>query len=73
MVCYSKGMSEIKCTMCGGGNSTEFVLCSDCAEEARGEYYDSLDEDLAFERELRDSHYERPDYWRNNAGEYRCG
>lgn len=66
-------MKDIKCSMCSGDSTTEYVLCYECAEEARNEYYDGLDEDLAFERELRDGLYDRPDCWKNDEGEWRVG
>ena len=56
-------MKETLCSVCNGDYGTDFALCSDCAEEARNAYYDSLDEDLAFEQELRNSYYDRPDNW----------
>ena len=56
-------MKETLCSVCNGDYGHEYALCPVCAEEARNAYYDSLDEDLAFEQELRNSYYDRPDNW----------
>jgi hypothetical protein len=54
---------------CGADNPSEYMLCSECRREALSEYYAEQYDD----RDDHSTYSSGPDYWQNDAGEYRCG